>query len=701
MTVRTPAWAFLAFVAAFILYGSLFPFDFRAAPEPFAMLLARHALFANVADATDNFLLFVPLGLALHLCLPRPRDRLIGALLALLALGLGVQALQLYLPSRTAALADVVWNAAGLTAGLLVAGLARRWLGARFAVSRAAQPFPLLLVLLWFVYESFPFVPTLDYGLLRAHVKTALIAPPFEAMRFVEHLLAALLAGLALQRACLFERDGPAVALLGAGALLLEILVAYGSLRRETLLGMLAGLALGYLLGRSGDPPARIALAAAAASALLIAVLTPYRGQAADAGFTLTPFSGFLWHHVTYQIPPLAFEALAIGALLWAGLWQGGQTGRRAALRVGAVVGLVAALEAVRVLVAGYRGDTTALLMAALLGAFALGCRPAGGAPAGPDRQGRGPGPLATFLAHPVVAIALLAAAVYAAARLPGMPYNVRELFPAGSGGIGAALVLAGCVWLAARSPFLLLVPQARRRLLLFPLLLGLQGVILWALLRWGVPRESLHDIVGAPVLGWPWDWELLLRFLALHQAVATQMVGAVFLVALVCRPALLPALLWWLVVGLLCAWPLHLVIVEGAVTDNLTELMRGGGSLSASTLLALGLLSVCLGGAALGAAIALPERRRALLAIAAATLPLAAACFHAGLEPTIVKYGQVFSAGQFLLSPDRANYLSPAALTMRFVLAWALAAALIALLQLRAWQSLAPCPEQRPHPSA
>ena len=117
---------------------------------------------------------------------------------------------------------------------------------------------------------------------------------------------------------------------------------------------------------------------------------------------------------------------------------------------------------------------------------------------------------------------------------------------------------------------------------------------------------------------------------------------------------------------------------------------VRGGGSLSASTLLALGLLSVCLGGAALGAAIALPERRRALLAIAAATLPLAAACFHAGLEPTIVKYGQVFSAGQFLLSPDRANYLSPAALTMRFVLAWALAAALIALLQLRAWQALA-----------
>ncbi|MBS3936442.1 MAG: VanZ family protein, partial [Sulfuritalea sp.] len=135
MTFRPHAWAFLVFVVAFILYGSLFPFDFRAAPEPFATLLSHRDLFANAADAADNFLLFVPLGLALHLCLPRRRDRLIGALLALLALGLGVQALQLYLPSRIAALADVIWNAAGLAAGLLIAGLARRWLGARLAVS--------------------------------------------------------------------------------------------------------------------------------------------------------------------------------------------------------------------------------------------------------------------------------------------------------------------------------------------------------------------------------------------------------------------------------------------------------------------------------------------------------------------------------------------------------------------------------------
>lgn len=693
----SPAWAFLGFVVVFIIYGSLFPFDFRSSPESINNLFSRADLFDNKADALDNFLLFIPLGFSLRICFRHTRDYLVASFLAVLLLGLGLQVIQLYLPTRTASLADVVWNGIGLAVGLLAGGAARKWLAKQQGTWTNESPFALLLVLLWFFYETFPFVPTLDYGLLREHIKSAIIAPPFETMRFVQHLLAAILCGIALQRVRLFGHSGLITAVAGIAAVLLEILVAYGQLRRETLLGMTVGLAGGYLLARNSDKMAMIALATVAASAYLITLLTPYRGQIADAGFTLTPFSSFMWHNVTRELPPLAFEALAIGSLLWAGLSGPGIFRSRPALWVGTILLAIAMLEVVRVRLIGFHGDTTPLLVAALLGTFAATYRDRQGMTI--DRHPASPGAnprrrerpsLPAGPAH-LIALALLATAIYVMARLPGIPYNIRELLPHGIGGILAALGLSIAAYLAANSPLLLLTEKTRLRLVLFPLLLPLQGAIIWMLLRIGVPMESFHDIVGAPILGWPWEWEIFLRFLALHQVLAMQLVGAVLIAATLCRPAHLVGLTYWAVIAMLFAWPLHLVVVDWAATDNLTELMRDGGSLLASSLLAAGTLLACLGGTALGAAIAIPRYRRRLLVTALLSAPLAASCFIAGLEPTLVKYDKVFSAAQFLLSPDREHYLPASALLVRYALAYTLITTTIAIIQLRAWRTIAP----------
>ncbi len=690
-----PAWAFLGFVVVFIVYGSLFPFDFRSPPESINNLFSRAYLFDNKADALDNYLLFIPLGFSLRICFRRTRDYWVASFMAVLLLGLGLQLIQLYLPTRTASLADVIWNGIGLAVGLLAGGVARKWLAKQQASWANASPFALLLVLLWFFYETFPFVPTLDYGLLRDHVKTAIIAPPFDTMRFVQHLLAAILCGIALQHVRLFGHSGLITALVGIAAVLLEIFVAYGQLRRETLLGMTVGLAGGYLLARNSDKMAMIALASVAASAYLITLLTPYRGQIADAGFTLTPFSSFMWLNVTRELPPLAFEALAIGSLLWAGLSGPGIFRSRPVLWIGSAFLTIALLEVIRVRLIGFHGDTTPLLIAALLGAFAATCRDRQGMTI--DRYPASPGAnprrreRASLPAGPthLIALALLATAIYVMARLPGIPYNISELLPHGIGGILAALGLSVAVYLMANSPLLLFTGKTRLRLVLFPLLLPLQGAIIWMLLRIGVPMESIHDIVGAPILGWPWEWETLFRFLALHQALAIQIVGAVLIAATLCRPALLVGLIYWVVIAMLFAWPLHLVVVDWAATDNLTELMRDGGSLLASSLLAAGTLLACLGGTALGAAIAIPRCRRWLLVAALFSAPLAASCFIAGLESTLIKYDKVFSAAQFLLSPDREHYLPPSALLVRYALAYALITAAIAIIQLRAWRTI------------
>lgn len=695
---QTPiaAYSFLVFVVLFIVYGSLFPFDFHEEPDPLATLITRASFFGNVADALENFLLFVPLGFALHAAFPRTHQRLIAALLALLVLGLGIQLIQLYLPSRTASLSDVFWNGIGLGVGLLFARALRHLLGERFSGRQRGSRYALLLVALWFFYESFPFVPTLDYGLLREHVKTAIFAPPFEAMRFVQHLLAAMLAGIALDQAHLFRRRVVATVFVGMLAVLLEVFVAYGSLRRETLLGMSIGLAVGHSISRGSEKTAQIALGSIAASAYLLTILTPYRGQSADGGFTLTPLANFLWHNLTRDLPPLAFEALAIGSMLWAGLSRQSRFTSRPFLWIWPTVLTITLLEALRVLVIGLHGDTTTVLIALLLAPFAANARlttpkTAAGhshersqaSDSRPSHRERPAWPEAKVHA---LSLGLLAIVLYLVGHFPGIPYNVRELFPSGLSGIVAALALAAAVYLIANAPFALLGGSTLRYLVAFPLLLPLQGLVVWSLLRIGAPLESIHDIVGAPILDWPWEWELLLRFLALHQVFATQMLGAVLLVATICRPSLSMAFVYWLIVSLIFAWPLHFVVVEKAATDNLVELMRDNGSFAASSLLASGILCLLIAGSAIAAAIFAPGRRLFLFIVAAFALPLSAISFSAGLEPVLVKYGKVFSAAQFLLSPDREHYLQGTALLGRAGLAFTLAMTGIAFLQLHSW---------------
>lgn len=92
---------------------------------------------------------------------------------------------------------------------------------------------------------------------------------------------------------------------------------------------------------------------------------------------------------------------------------------------------------------------------------------------------------------------------------------------------------------------------------------------------------------------------------------------------------------------------------------------MAGGGSLTAS-LCGMGyaaLLGVSAGWLWGGAAGAAWLR-------CSAPLPLGWALAQAGTESLLIKYGQAFSALQFLLSEDRAHYARGAALWLRFALA-------------------------------
>jgi VanZ family protein len=365
-------WGFFCFVVGFIVYGSLFPFDFQS-PKPLSELL-EWQFPGSTTDAIDNFLLFIPLGIVLPVCF-RSTGRLIAAaVISLLLLGLGLQWAQLYLPSRTASLTDVAWNTIGLLAGLAAALPLRSWLSRNIGPDETAiDRFAALLVLLWLTYESFPFVPTLDIGLLRDHIKSVIFAPPFEVMRFTQHFLAATMAGFALQRSGIFSIRTHPIVLLATVAVALEIFVPYGSLRRETMLGIVLGLVTSHQLTKQHMRLWSIAtVAGTALGALTITFLTPFRGQASDGGFTLTPFSSIFWQGVTKDLPPLAFETLAICTLIWIGLKAPNWPQRQPKQWFVLILVLLGFMEAVRVTLIGFHGDTTTLLLALVVGSFAL-----------------------------------------------------------------------------------------------------------------------------------------------------------------------------------------------------------------------------------------------------------------------------------------------------------------------------------------
>ncbi len=358
--------------ALFIIYGSLFPFNFQSSARPWQDLLLEWNPFTNQADAVDNFLLFVPLGLGLCARFASAQGRAWSGLLSVMTLGVGLQYLQLDIPERTASLADVIWNTVGLLGGMLVHRFAGPQIQRLALASEGGQDkFAIVLLLLWLTYESFPFVPTLDIGLLREHIKSAVYAPPFELQRLVEHCMAALLGGMALMRLRLHPRNGLTLLAAGCVVLLLEVLVPYGALRRETMVGICLGLALSLKVAPWSRKQQEWPLLVLALLMYTLTILTISRGQAGAAGFTFTPFSALLWHSVTREIPPSAYQALALGSLIWAG-FSSKVVQRSPKAWLFSVLLLMVLLELLRVFVMHAQGDTNSLAIVLVLFPFAL-----------------------------------------------------------------------------------------------------------------------------------------------------------------------------------------------------------------------------------------------------------------------------------------------------------------------------------------
>ena len=108
-------------VVFLITYGSLYPFNFHIT-APFAELLNNLVTSWDektyLGDILGNVVLFIPYGYFGLLYFTS--KHIVSLILIGLVLAVGLQIVQLYLPSREAALDDAIWNLLGIGIGLIV-----------------------------------------------------------------------------------------------------------------------------------------------------------------------------------------------------------------------------------------------------------------------------------------------------------------------------------------------------------------------------------------------------------------------------------------------------------------------------------------------------------------------------------------------------------------------------------------------------
>lgn len=271
--------------------------------------------------------------------------------------------------------------------------------------------------------------------------------------------------------------------------------------------------------------------------------------------------------------------------------------------------------------------------------------------------------------------------------KLPGVPYNVREIFYDDGSIIdliqfttvlivfGAAPSYAG--WRAAntRVPYFTI-----------PFWCIVGGSLAFVLLRESVTTESMSDILGSPVLYREYPeirpksfvdfFERWGRFVAL--------IGPLLLSIAVITTALirgqqrcdmivgLNAFFWnaiyvlpWL---LLCKF----VVINWAGTDNLTELITSPGRLGIGGQFFLFLIMFVVSlNAVLLAQVKAVDSRNIIFAalITIALTPVGWVLLQTGTVQYLDKYGTVFSAVEFLLGPDRSSHLSSTALYFRWTI--------------------------------
>lgn len=321
----------LLVVLALIVYGSLYPFNFKADAIEGGVLEAFRQLSwarAGRADRISNVLLYLPLGFCLFLWLEL-RWRRVLSIVAATALGtllsLSIEIAQVYLSTRVPSLTDLTLNALGTllgaTAGLAWGSLSRLMHLPGRAERPLRDPGALLLLGLWLTWRFAPFVPQFDLVKLKAALRP-LFSPQFDPIIIFSFLTFWLVVNQAVAAVVSRPRRLEALLLVIATVLVGRLLVANQTFVAGELLALLLLLPMLLVMHRLRPRPRRAALVLALLVVLIIDGLAPFDFTPPMGHFDLWPFLGWFEMGLPAAIQLIDWTELfgklfLFGALLW------------------------------------------------------------------------------------------------------------------------------------------------------------------------------------------------------------------------------------------------------------------------------------------------------------------------------------------------------------------------------------------------
>lgn len=365
----------LFYLSLFMLvYGSLYPFTYGFTPLDQIDWFPDTATVSK-ADILGNVALCIPAGLFGALYGMEKRYWFWIRLTLTVLFAVLVQFAQIFIAGRVPSMLDVVFNLIGLGAGLIAAFCLRGFLK-RFPM--ALPPIVFMLLGAFLIYQLIPFVPSLDWGLIKGNLKSSLAASEnfsLESMlRYLAYwftLGAVFLAGARDQ-----NRTGWIFGLLLLGAFTvfpLRILILKNDPTLAQFLGALLGSMLFLALTKLREK--RIYLAIGLILLVLLNNgLTPFIIRDEAQMISLMPFGGFLSGSMLANLIALSWKLFIYSQLIFllivAGLapWRAG----------GAVAILLMAMEAAQIFLASGTPEITDPLLAILLGLIMPGLMQAG-----------------------------------------------------------------------------------------------------------------------------------------------------------------------------------------------------------------------------------------------------------------------------------------------------------------------------------
>lgn len=520
---------------AFVVYGSLLPFDWRTAPAggAWAAFVGMPWLTLGLGNRIDwlaNAILYVPIGFLGTLVLSQGRSARLGAaaLTSVLAaaLALAVEFAQIFVSPRTVSLNDVVAELAGAAIGCtlaVVAGTAalRLWAAVRVAGPASRGAWLLLYLLIYLALSFFPFdfssaAAVFEQKLARGHA--GWWWAPFQAARPLTGVLKlgleALLVlpfGLALATAPWRLRMWQALVLgLGLAAMIeaLQLFLLSATSQGLSVLSRALGLAAGVALAPR-LPALQRALTLERWRMVAALAALPWLGAVAYlAGWGRVGVSPADWPQRAAKVSFLPFfhyyyagEAQALTSVLQ-GVASFAGVGLALALALPrsrashaalAAAAVCAGVETSKLLLAGQEPDPTNVLVAAAAAAAAWAL----------TRHLLAPG---TATSAPASVPAATPAAP--AARCVGSAAATPDAAPGTAWALATAALLVAAAWAAPGHLFALAIagtactaciwrfPTAA--LLLAPVALALTDVAAWAGNRW----LELPDVVTLATLG-------------------------------------------------------------------------------------------------------------------------------------------------------------------------------------------------------